>query len=297
MQSESVSSCPVCSTANFQHALTCEDHTLTHEQFDLQKCVGCGLLLTNPRPDNNSIGSYYDSADYISHTNNARNVFDIIYLTARSLSLKWKHRLITKIKTGTTLLDYGCGTGQFLNYMHKNNWNASGVEPSTIARQNANQVVGVQHIFNNLKEVPTKNFDIITLWHVLEHVAQPGELLNDLKNRLKADGLIFVAVPNHESFDAKYYQQFWAGYDVPRHFWHFTKSSMEQLLIKHGLAVKEIIPMKLDAFYVSLLSEKYKNNGHSLLTPIKAVITGLRSNSRAKKNLNYSSLIYIAGHA
>ncbi len=297
MQTEIVRNCPVCNSGNFEPYLTCKDFTYSNQEFEIQKCPGCHLLITNPRPDPSSIGNYYKSADYISHTSKARNIFDHVYLKARAFNLNWKHHLITTRRPGTALLDFGCGTGEFAKKMQTKNWDVMGVEPSQLALDKARTLIGANRIYQTLDEIPNRQFDVITLWHVLEHIGQPLQLLTRLKGRLKPDGLIFVAVPNHESFDALHYQEYWAGYDVPRHFWHFTKNSMQQLLARPDLLVHEIVPMKLDAYYVSLLSERNKNNGHNLLTPLKAIITGLKSNSMASKKLNYSSLIYIARHA
>jgi predicted SAM-dependent methyltransferase len=182
--------------------------------------------------------------------------------------------------------------------MANNNWESAAVEPSKEARAKVKSQNENLSVFEKLEDLPEKKFDIITLWHVLEHVPNPNTLIAQLKEKLKEDGLIFVAVPNHESYDAKYYQSYWAAYDVPRHFWHFSQKNMTMLFDNNQLLLKEALPMKLDAYYVSLLSEKYKNNSkHNLATPIKALLTGLSSNAKARKTMNYSSLIYIAGHA
>lgn len=298
MALEKVTQCPVCDATEFSDAITCVDYTCSNEKFIIQRCVNCNFLLTNPRPDVNSVGNYYESPDYISHTGSSKSIFDSIYLWARGYTLKWKYNLISKRKQKGRLLDYGCGTGEFLNHMNRMGWQVSGVEPSEVAREKASQLLQQDSpVFSDLNQL--KNiFDIITLWHVLEHVADLNEKLRQLKKVLQQDGLIFVAVPNHESADAVYYKEHWAGYDVPRHLWHFSKSTMKQILAKNGFRLIEILPMKLDAYYVSLLSEKYRNNQkHSLITPIKAFWQGLQSNVKGKKNMNYSSLIYIARHA
>ncbi|MEQ8423075.1 MAG: class I SAM-dependent methyltransferase [Cyclobacteriaceae bacterium] len=300
MQTESVKNCPVCKCAEFFNVLHCKDHTYSHEKFAIQECKNCHLFLTSPRPDEDSIGNFYSSDEYISHTGRSTSIFDKLYIWVRSFTLKWKRDLIQSRKTVGALLDYGCGTGEFVSTMIKANWDAYGIEPAAPARQKAIELINLENkvIFGTPAELPSRKYDLITLWHVLEHVPNPNELLSTLKSMLQDGGLIFVAVPNHESFDAEYYQEHWAAYDLPRHFWHFSSSNMAQLLNQNGLKLKQTIPMKLDAFYVSLLSEKYKNDGkHTLLTPAKALLTGIRSNAKARKTNNYSSLIYIASHA
>lgn len=299
MHTELVKVCPVCRETSFRNILSCKDYTYSQEYFTIQECETCKLRLTNPRPDENSIGKFYQSSTYISHSGKSANLFDFIYLQARKLALQRKLRLINKHKQQGVILDYGCGTGEFLGYMATHDWTVMGVEPAESARTKANNLLLKNNgdIKSTLEELPTGKYDVITLWHVLEHIPSPDLLLSKLKSRLNKDGFIFVAVPNYKSHDAEHYKAFWAGYDVPRHFWHFSQSQMQTLLENQGFQLYDKIPMKMDSFYVSLLSEKYKNNGrHNLITPIKAFICGLISNEKGKNSNNYSSLIYIARH-
>jgi len=297
MQTEVVKICPVCQGTSFVSVFNCEDHTYSHQQFSIQQCENCQLMITNPRPDQNTIGDYYKSDEYISHTGKSNSLFDWIYLRARSYTLGWKQKVIQSRKPVGRILDYGCGTGEFIQHMVKNGWAGCAVEPSDEARNKVQKLNNLK-TYKSIDELPEKKFDIITLWHVLEHVPNPDELIQQLKQKLNTGGLIFVAVPNHEAHDAQHYKKHWAAYDVPRHFWHFAKSNMTTLLSNQQLKLNEVLPMKLDAFYVSLLSEKYKNQGrHNIITPLRALINGLRSNSKGAKTMNYSSLIYIAGHA
>ncbi len=300
MALEQIQRCPICQHEDFTLRINCRDHTLSNEVFALTECDHCHLLLTNPRPDAQSLTHYYQSADYISHTNTASGIMDIGYLLARQFTLGWKLRLLNRLQQRGKLLDFGCGTGSFLRYAINNDWQAKGVEPSAVAREKGQSLLGKskKNIFNDLSEIQNEDFDSITLWHVLEHVPDVNTTLQNLKKQLTKDGLIFVAVPNHRCADAHLYAEYWAGYDVPRHLWHFTQATMAQLMANNKLKIKRTIPMRLDAYYVSLLSEKYRNN--KKLTPFsacRALINGFRSNWRAKKGLNYSSLIYIAGHA
>lgn len=186
-------------------------------------------------------------------------------------------------------MDIGCGTGDFLKYGNqKNNSNGVGVEPNDVARQKA-QSKNVE-VFNDLKEIKAQNYDVITLWHVLEHVPDIENYFSFFNEKLHKDGLLVIAVPNFKSYDAKFYGEHWAAWDVPRHLWHFSKNSMQKISQTHGFDLTHIQPMYFDSFYVSLLSEKYKNGKQNLL---KAFWVGLRSNWEAKRTKEYSSHIYL----
>ena len=288
-------SCPVCQSISFQKFITAKDYTVSRETFDLVKCGDCGFVFTNPIPDPDRLGDYYLSDDYISHSKKATGLIDKIYVVARSFTLKWKLELIQKYARtrDKTILDYGCGTGDFLKACKDNHWSVTGVEPSEKARIRAAEQTH-EKISASLREVEVKEFNTITLWHVLEHIEDLNNALQQLKDKLSPTGTLLIAVPNHSSWDGAHYGQHWAGYDVPRHLWHFTQETMKTLLTKNNLKLVEIVPMKLDAYYISLLSEKYKANGKaSVPGMIIAALNGLRSNLNARKNKNYSSLIYI----
>jgi 2-polyprenyl-3-methyl-5-hydroxy-6-metoxy-1,4-benzoquinol methylase len=291
-----LSQCPACGSTQFTDYLACKDYTVSNETFTLQTCGNCQLVITNPRPSNDNLGKYYLSEDYISHTDKPASIIDRIYVFARTYALRWKIKLITQELHGTnkTLLDYGCGTGHFLKACHDQRWQITGVEPSPIARQSAQRNTA-STIASTLDELTGQKYSTITLWHVLEHVPDPNETLAKLKALLEQNGTLFIAVPNHASHDAETYKNHWAGYDVPRHLWHFTPDNVGRLVSKHGLKLKRIVPMKLDAYYVSMLSEKYKNNQKlGPMQMIRAFFAGWRSNANAQSaSGNYSSLIYI----
>ncbi len=292
MHLENLIYCPLCHSSEFSNVLVAKDYTTTQETFQIQKCVSCQFVFTNPRPTSNEIGKYYQSDTYISHTDGGKGILDRVYLLARNFTLRWKQKLIVRKSSSGELLDVGCGTGEFINHMKAEGWQVTGMEPTTSAREKASQKIQ-QKIYPDLASI-NQQFHVITLWHVLEHVHELNETVVKIKSLLKDTGTIFIAVPNHESPDAKMYQQNWAAYDVPRHLWHFSKTTMQHLMDKHGLKVQEIIPMKLDAYYVSLLSEKYKSSSQSgIVAMLKATLQGLRSNLKAKKDTNQSSLIYI----
>ncbi len=288
---EEVVICPVCESNSFTHKHTSKDYTATDELFHVKQCNGCGLLVTSPRPSLDTAHRYYQSKHYISHTATASGLLDSIYLIIRQFTMRWKFSLIRPYLLGGILLDYGCGTGNFLQEALKHNCTVYGIEPSLIARQKISPVISVT---SSLEELPPTHFNVITLWHVLEHVYPLRETLRKLKTLLADRGTIIIAVPNWESNDARVYQEHWAAYDVPRHLWHFSKQSMTALLKNEGLTIKKIIPMNLDAFYVSLLSKKNSNGGR--LTPqgsISAVWTAFVSNLKGSREKNQSSLIYV----
>jgi 2-polyprenyl-3-methyl-5-hydroxy-6-metoxy-1,4-benzoquinol methylase len=293
-----IGECPVCGSKKFETFLSVKDHTVSRETFQLCRCSNCNFILTSPRPQNGDLGKYYLSEDYISHTGTAKTLLDKVYLTARKYTLNWKIDLIQKegVKEKTKkLLDFGCGTGDFLKVASQNGFDITGVEPSDEARKKAEAQNPKAAIYHSLPQA--KQYTHITLWHVLEHVPELNETLTSLKNLLSPDGTIFIAVPNHSSWEGNVYKENWAGYDVPRHLWHFSQSTMETLFNKNGLKLNKVKPMKLDAFYISLLSEKYKRDGLQNITGmVTAFVNGLKSNRKAKKTGEYSSLIYIATH-
>jgi SAM-dependent methyltransferase len=289
-----IATCPICKSNTFSGFLICKDHTVSHETFNLVKCKTCGFVLTNPRPENSQLSKYYESSDYISHSNTSSSLFDKVYQISRHLTLSWKISLITKYlrkdSTIPSVLDYGCGTGEFLSVCCYKRFATAGVEPSQTARSQAASRTN-SDIASDVSQI-SDTFDVITLWHVLEHIHDLNEKISVLKSLLKKNGTMFIAVPNHNSRDAKYYGHLWAGYDVPRHLWHFNVQSMTLLLKNHGLKVEAVVPMKLDAFYVSMLSEKYKAGKQSLTTMILGAWNGLKSNLAAR-NKNYSSQIFV----
>jgi 2-polyprenyl-3-methyl-5-hydroxy-6-metoxy-1,4-benzoquinol methylase len=285
--------CPVCSTSSFEKLFDCEDFSVSHETFSISACTHCGLKATNPRPDDALLSKYYETKNYISHSGAATNIVDKIYLIARRLTLKQKLKLINRYQIPPgKLLDYGCGTGEFINTCKTGGWKVNGVEPAKTARIKSEELNGIK-IFDSVDQV-TDCYDIITMWHVLEHIPDLEHTLSTLSRSLSTKGTMFIAVPNYQSYDASVYKNYWAAYDVPRHLWHFDKSVMRKLLAKFSLQIKQIQPMKLDSFYVSMLSEAYKEEGKkSAAGLLRAVVNGLRSNIKARATGNYSSLIYI----
>ncbi|WP_348824696.1 class I SAM-dependent methyltransferase [Flavobacterium aestuarii] len=274
---------------NKKHFLTVKDYSVSQETFDLYHDDSLDMLITHPQPSLDILGSYYESADYISHTDSKRSLFEKAYHFVKNIALKNKLDLINSYQSSKgSILDIGAGTGEFLAVAGKDGWKTMGTEPSDKAKAIAKSK-GVNFV-ENTSELQSHSFDIISMWHVLEHVPNLEEQIKELKRLLKPTGTLIVAVPNFKSFDARHYGNFWAAYDVPIHFWHFSKKAIELLFAKENMQLQKVLPMKFDSFYVSLLSEKYKSGK---MNYIKAFLIGLKSNWKASRNMEYSSHIYI----
>lgn len=274
---------------NKKHFLTVKDHSVSKEIFDLYYDEELDMLITSPQPELQNLGKYYESEDYISHTDNKRSLFEKAYHFVKNIALKNKLNLINsqQSKKGK-LLDIGAGTGDFLLTAKNDGWETIGVEPSDRAKNIAKEK-GISFV-EETSSLESNSLDVITMWHVLEHVPNLELQIQELKRLLKPTGTLIVAVPNYKSFDANHYQTFWAAYDVPIHFWHFSKKSIQVLFERVDMKLEKILPMKFDSFYVSLLSEKYKTGK---MNYIKAFFVGLKSNLKAKNTKEYSSHIYV----
>ena len=275
--------------SNKKHFLTVKDYSVSKETFDLYHDETLDMLITSPQPSLENLGKYYESEDYISHTDNKRSLFEKLYHFIKSIALKNKLNLINSLQPNKgRILDIGAGTGDFLSVAKNNGWQTTGVEPSDKAKAIAKNK-GVSFV-EETSELENHSFDVISMWHVLEHVPDLDKQIKELKRLLKPTGTLIIAVPNFKSFDAKHYGKFWAAYDVPIHFWHFSKTTIKLLFKKEEMKLEKVLPMKFDSFYVSLLSEKYKSGKINF---IKAFFIGLQSNRKAKENFEYSSHIYI----
>lgn len=271
--------------------LSVTDFSVSGETFDLIFNEEFGFLETFPQPLIEKLPDYYKSEDYISHTDFKRNLFEKAYHSIKKIALKRKLNLINSYtENGKSLLDFGCGTGDFLQIAKENGWDVCGIEPNEQARTIANKktnnlVFNSEHVF----ELKDSSFDVITLWHVLEHLPNLNEHISILKKLLKPNGTLIIAVPNFKSYDARYYKNFWAAFDVPRHLWHFSKASINKLVLKEKMHVIKTSPMLFDSFYVSLLSEKYKTGK---MNPFRAFLIGSLSNLKGFASKEYSSIIY-----
>ena len=275
--------------SNKKHFLTVIDYSVSKEAFDLYYDQDLDMLITSPQPSPENLGKYYESTDYISHTDSKRSLFEKAYHFVKGIALKNKLNLINNCSaTKGNLLDIGAGTGDFLLTAKQNGWNTIGVEPSEKAKGIAINK-GIK-FSDSTQELESHSFDVITMWHVLEHVPNLEIQIRELKRLVKPNGTIIIAVPNYKSYDANYYGKFWAAFDVPIHFWHFSKKAIQLIFEKENINLEKVLPMKFDSFYVSLLSEKYKNGK---MNYVKAIWIGLVSNWKAKRSSEYSSHIYV----
>jgi 2-polyprenyl-3-methyl-5-hydroxy-6-metoxy-1,4-benzoquinol methylase len=285
--------CPICGSSNIHKVLTAKDYTVSLESFDIFHCGHCSGRFTQNVPNNQEIGRYYQSAEYISHSETKKGLINRLYHSVRKITLRSKQNWVkagTGLKQGS-LLDIGCGTGAFLHYMKLAGWEITGLEPDDNARHNAKTLYGIEPLpSSELFRLPKQQYDAITMWHVLEHVHGLNEYLQQIRFLLKPEGTLLIAVPNYTSPDAEHYGAYWAAYDVPRHLYHFSPSSMEQLLKQHKIRIVKKHPMVFDGFYVSLLSEKNKT-GRSRLIP--GFLHGLVSYRRGLKDVDRcSSVVY-----
>lgn len=286
--------CPICNSPEIKTMLTCKDNFATGEEFNIYKCGQCGFAFTQDFPSEKEIGRYYESPDYISHTDTDKGIINSLYHQARKIALKSKSKIILKyaaVKTGS-LLDIGCGTGYFLDRMRHLKWIITGIEQSESVRKTAKEKFDIDvQDSEYLFQIQEKRKDVLTMWHVLEHMEHLDKVVSQLHNILKDDGIIAIALPNKDSYDAAHYKKDWAAYDVPRHLWHFSPLDFEQLANKHKFDVVAIKPMYFDAFYISMLSEKNKGTFlGSIIGLMKGWIFFIRSLANTKR---CSSLVYI----
>ena len=278
--------------SNTKHFLNVKDYSVSQETFELLYKEDLDMLITNPQPSLEKLPSYYESVNYISHTDGNKSLFEKMYQIVKSIALKNKLKLINSQSEKGRILDIGAGVGDFLSVAKNDGWETFGTEPSEKAKAIAIKK-GVSFV-DNLSQLENNSFDIITMWHVLEHVPELENQISELKRLLKPNGTILIAVPNFNSFDANYYGTFWAAFDIPIHLWHFSKTAIQKLFAVQNLDLVKVLPMKFDSFYVSLLSEKYKTGKMNYL---KAFYIGLKSNWYGNKNLEYSSHIYVIKNA
>lgn len=286
---ENLSNCPVCASEEFESVVSTVDYSTSKEEFDVVQCSKCTHMFTQNRIVEEKIGPYYDNPDYISHTDDQKGLFATVYQQLRKINLRRKLSYVNHYTKSGKILDYGCGTGQFLQTLQENGHNAVGVEINDSAREKASKYGDVSSSIASVED----GLDVITMWHVMEHVYDMHALVEEFKKRLKESGSVIIAVPNPESPDAKYYGKYWAAWDVPIHVHHFTKQSMAKFMGAHGFRLDDVIPMDMDAYYIALLSEQYISGASkkSLSNWLNAVYQGFTSNRKAGKQ-NTSSLIY-----
>jgi SAM-dependent methyltransferase len=288
--------CPLCSSSAFSSFLRCRDNLVTNEEFELIECQHCGFVCTQDHPDEENIGKYYQSDDYISHNDSAKGFSNRIYLSVRNIMLGRKRKIVERAAgmKGGNLLDIGCGTGYFAGEMKKAGWSVKGIEPNERARIFGVEKFGIEILVpDKIQTLTDGSFDCITMWHVLEHFQDPFSYAKEVRRLLRPGEMCFCALPNCSSFDAEYYKENWAAYDVPRHLWHFTPETFCVFAGKSGFKVTGIRPLPLDVFYISILSEKNRGTRYSFPA---GMIKGFWFWFRSLFNTNKSSsLIYFLG--
>jgi 2-polyprenyl-3-methyl-5-hydroxy-6-metoxy-1,4-benzoquinol methylase len=289
-QLEKIKNCPLCNSDNLDLHIKAVDHNFSLDEFTIVNCKNCSFKFTNPRPTEESIYKYYKSENYISHTSSNKGLFNKVYLRVRSYQFGRKLKIInSEIENKGGLLDVGCGTGDFLNYCKGAGWNVTGLETDDMARNFALSENKV-NVLKSLDEVihSKKKFDVITLWHVLEHVYKIDDYIKKLKSLLNDNGILILGLPNNCSYDAKYYNKSWYAYDPPIHVSHFNIKNINDIKEKYHFKELKVHPLIFDAYYISMLSEK-KMGGKIL----RGIIKGWQSNRKAKSNGQYSSLMYV----
>jgi len=282
--------CPICFTSSFSPFLSCKDHTVSLKEFNIVRCDECGFAFTNPIPIETEIGDYYESSDYISHSNTNKGIVNKLYQLIRNYTIQKKIKLLVSLSKERKLLDIGSGTGEFLSECRSHGFDIQGIEPSANGRNAAKTNHNIEsHPESKLHTYSDGEFDFITMWHVLEHVYHLNDRIEEIYRLLSEEGHLIIAVPNLKSYDAKKYGKYWAAYDVPRHLYHFSQQDIERLFGRHNFELIKVLPMKFDAYYVSMLSERYKNGGAGL---VKGFINGLASNLKANLG-GCSSQIYL----
>lgn len=294
MNKFTIKACPLCQGNHLKYTMTCVDHYASGEQFELFRCEDCGFQFTQNVPVEAEMGCYYETPDYISHSDTKKGAVNSIYHFVRKRMLNRKAQLISHMlgKSSGRILDLGTGTGYFSDTMKRRGWRVEAIEKSSQARAFAKEHFGLEvKEPSALAEFPAQSFDAITLWHVMEHLEHLNETWERLYELLADNGVLVIAVPNCSSYDAGKYKEYWAAYDVPRHLWHFTANTMQQFGAKHNFILAEQHPMPFDAFYVSMLSEKYQK--HSLPF-VKGMLNGSAAwfSTLAKKERS-SSMIYV----
>lgn len=265
--------CPLCGNSESFDVMRVQDWLVTQNWFTLMECPRCTGRFIQPFPPEDELPAYYHSEAYISHTDTQKGLINRLYRLARKETLRSKQRRIEKaggLKNGK-LLDIGAATGHFMHTMEQSGWDVTGVEPDEGARQKAKEQFGLTLLPRvDLETLPEKSFDVITLWHVLEHIHDLHGTLEQIRRLLKPSGILVVAVPNYLSYDARYYGKYWAAWDPPRHLYHFTPKAMKQLMASHKLRITSQKRMSLDSFYISLLSEKNRKGN----SPIRGLTVG-----------------------
>ncbi len=213
-------------------------------RFHLAECAGCGLVLTVPRLSAEEIGDYYPPEYYGDENRRFNPLFEWLITVFRRRRVRRIRAYVAKGR----VLDVGCGRGLTLSYLAEDGWSVQGVEISDVAAGHARSVLGIPVHTGDVLSTPFDegSFDVVVLWHSLEHFAEPGAVLDRCARLLAPGGLLVVAVPNYESLQARASGRSWFHLDVPRHYVHFRLGVLVQALNARGLDVREVSHFALE---------------------------------------------------
>jgi 2-polyprenyl-3-methyl-5-hydroxy-6-metoxy-1,4-benzoquinol methylase len=292
-------SCPICESKHIEFHQKIKDFTVSEETYDLYKCSDCGFIFTQDAPDAAHIGPYYKSDDYVSHSNTNKGLFFKVYHKVREIMLARKHKEIvanSSIKAGAKILDIGAGRGYFLNHMQEHKYVCTGIEQDPDVRQAAIDQFNLNVLPpEELYKLEDKQFDVITLWHVLEHIHDYRGYLDKIKKLLKPDGLLVVALPNPSCSDQYIYKDYWSGWDVPIHLWHFTPQNAKDLMAQYQFKMIDKRKLPFDPFYLSILASKERKDSFPTIT---GFVNGFKAYLMSLNNIdNSTSLTYYFKHA
>jgi len=247
--------CYICKTSNYKPYVTIKD-ILNINSFTIAQC-DCGFCFVNPRPSEKELKKYYHTDDYLPHSK-GKGVLFLLYRIVQKISFYNKFLLLRNLKEKITHLDYGGGDGRFSNYVN--------------SKENATSSFYDPYYKNSLNaDFKKKEYNIITLWHVLEHAYDLDILFENIEKSLENRGKLVVAVPNFDSLERNIYKENWAAYDLPRHLYHFNNISLEKLLRSKGYKIIDKKRMLFDTFYISILSSMKISN----ISVIKSLFVAL----------------------
>ena len=255
------------------------DFIVSNEFFKLYKDSETGIVWTQVGKNHNHL-SYYQSENYIPHSDK-KGLLGFLYRFSQRLMFVYKRIILMKpLKQSKSVLDYGAGDGKFAKYLEKSGKKIFTYDPLKV--NSSNNI--------NLTQDTDFQADMLMMWHVLEHIPDLKKVFPKILERVNKKGFLVIAVPNRDCFDAKYYKNHWAAWDVPRHLYHFNHKSLLNFMSSYGLSFVFKRPLTLDSYYVSYLSEKYKKAPFPLFS---GFIIGFVSNCLAIFTSNFSSSVYV----
>ena len=287
--------CPICGHNEFEKVYDLDDYKITQETFSLQKCTHCTLIYTVDPPLGDNIGRYYESDDYLEHSNRKNDLFSRMYGWGRDLMFGYKYGILKKLGSEKKILDIGAGSGYFLNFMRGKGYSVTGIEMSERARNHAKEVhnldIHPDEMFHN--KAFKEKFDIISLWHVMEHLYDLNQVVKRFDELLNPNGHLVIALPNYNALEVEIYKKYWNGWDVPRHLWHFSPQSLKHLMNNHGFEIERMKMMPLDPLFNTLLTNKYRQ-GNAVMNVLRMCTVGVMSLISGLFNVEKaSSIIYV----